>query len=106
MAEIKQFNSFQTSYKKLQEGLNISTTKINVEYYHHDFQSEPFLHIEAHVDMVKLDFIGDHGQVISIFTPELTLVFTENNYHTNLSNDSVVFGSKHDEETYCIIQFI
>ncbi|MFC4661700.1 hypothetical protein [Oceanobacillus aidingensis] len=106
MSKIKQFNSFQTSYKKLQESLDTITTKINVEYYHYDFQSEPFLHIEAFVGMVKLEFVEDYDQVISIFTPEATLVFTENNYHTNLSNDAVVFASKNDEETYCTITFI
>lgn len=106
MAEIKQFNSFPTSFKKINDSLGNGIPKINVEYYHHDFQDEPLLHIEAHLEGVRQDFIEDHGHIISILTKETTIVFTENNYHTNLSNDDVVFSSKNDDETYCIITFI
>lgn len=103
---IKQFNNFQTSYRKMIANASIDLLKINVEYYHHDFQSEPFLHIEGHIENITLDHIEEYGHVISVFTKETTLSFIESNYHTNLSNDCVIFSSKFDDETYCIIQFI
>lgn len=81
-------------------------TKVNIEFYHHDFQSEPFLHLEASVKNVSIEQVEEHGKVISILTPETLFSFSERNYHTNLSNDDVVFSSKKDDETYCLISFI
>lgn len=106
MNKIKQFNNFQTSYKRLIEQPDIDLLKINIQYYHHDFQSEPFLHVEAEIDHIIIEHVEDHGLVISILTPETTFSFSERNYNTNLSNDAVVFSSKYDEETYCIIELI
>ena len=103
---IKQFNSFDTSYKRLKEKLSNSLLKISLEYYHHDFQSEPFLLIDAYPENIRIKELEEHGKIILITTKETMVTFTEKNYNTNLSNDSVVFYSKFDEETYCIIQFI
>lgn len=106
MSKVLSFNNFQTSYKKLIQQAENDLTKINIEFYHHDFQSEPLLHIESDVENVIFEDVEGHGKVISILTTEATFSFSERNYHTNLSNDAVVFSSKHDDETHCIIDFI
>ncbi|MEN2467993.1 hypothetical protein [Ornithinibacillus sp. JPR2-1] len=106
MPKTIQFNSFQTTYNKLLKNAINDLTKVNIQYFHHDFQSEPFLHVEAKVENVMLEHVETHGLVITVLTPETTFTFTERNYYTNLSNDAVVFSSKNDGETYCIIEFI
>ncbi|WP_158681479.1 hypothetical protein [Microbulbifer pacificus] len=106
MSKILNLNSFDRTYKRIVEKSSNDLIKINVEFYHHDFQSEPFLHTEAKVQNVLFDRSLDGGAVITIMTNESYLSFAEKNYHTNLSGDDVVFSSKHNSETYCIIQFI
>ncbi|MBU9711112.1 hypothetical protein [Evansella tamaricis] len=105
MNNIKQFNSYQTTFNKLIKQANNDLIKINIAYYHHDYQSEPFLHIEAHIENVHIEETIDYGKIITIHTNEVALSFFEKNYLTNISGDAVVFSSKHDEETYCIIEF-
>ncbi|WP_200411952.1 hypothetical protein [Virgibacillus salexigens] len=106
MSNVKQFNNFQTSYRRLVEKASNDLTKIFIEFYHHDFQSEPFLHVEAPVERIFMEHVEEHGNIILILTSETTFTFNEKNYNTNISNDVVVFSSKNDEQTYCIIEFI
>ncbi|MBN6206227.1 hypothetical protein JYK21_07170 [Ralstonia pickettii] len=106
MNKIIQFNSFGTIFNKLVNQSKNDLTNVNVEFYHHNFQNEPFLHIEASVENISIEEVDEYGKIISILTSETTLSFSENNYHANLSNDDVVFSSKNDDETYCIISFI
>ncbi|MBT2600916.1 hypothetical protein J7E18_16405 [Oceanobacillus sp. ISL-73] len=106
MSKVLNLNSFNRTYKKIVEKADNDLIKLNVEFYHHDFQSEPILHMEAKIQNVLFDKSRDDGSVITIMTNESYLSFTEKNYYTNLSGDDVVFSSKHNAETYCIIQFI
>lgn len=106
MKNIKRFNSFDTSYKKLKERARNSLLKVFIECYHNDFESEPFISIEASLENVSLEEVEGHGKVINILTKEVNLSLSERNYRTNLSGDTIVFSSKLDDETYYFIQFI
>jgi hypothetical protein len=106
MSNITNFPAFTSSYKKLKEESENKLLRIFIEFYHHDFQSEPFMYLEGSVQTISMEEIEEHGKVINIITSETILSFTERNYHTNISGDAVVFSSKDDNETYCIIEFI
>lgn len=106
MNNVAVFSSFIPSYKKLQQLSHNKDLNIFIQYFHHDDQSEPFLFLEGKVDSLRLDEVEEHGKIISITTPESMFTFTERNYLTNISGDAVVFSSKNDNETYCIIEFI
>lgn len=106
MSNIKTFNNFQTSYRKMIENASNDLTKILIEFYHHDFQSEPFLVVSGHAETIRMEEVEEYGKIINITTKENILTFTERNYHTNLSNNAIVFSSKFDDETYCIIEFM
>lgn len=101
MTNVATFPSFIPSYKRLKE--NADNVYI-VEFYHQDTMSEPSVSIINSVSEVFADF--DYEPYISIrFDGGTDLTFTGESYHTNLSNDAVVFSSKFDDETYCIIEF-
>lgn len=101
MTKVVAFPSFLPSYNKLRE--NEDDTYI-VEFYHKDMPSEPTVSIINSVSEVFADF--DDEPYISIrFVGGTDLTFTSEGYHTNLSDDAVVFSSKHDDETYCVISF-
>jgi len=100
---ITNFPSFKPSFKKLK--LN-AKKRYSMQFYHHDFNSEPFLHVDAYAQFVRMEEISEHGLIITIITPDTLITFSEKNHSTNISGDSVVFSSKHDDETYCIIDFI
>ncbi|WP_337970215.1 hypothetical protein [Virgibacillus salexigens] len=106
MPKVTNLPAFKSSFKKLKEKESNSLLKMNMEFYHHDFQSEPFLHVEAPVESIFMEHVEEHRNIISILTSETTFTFSEKNYNTNISNDVVVFSSKNDEQTYCIIEFI
>lgn len=106
MSNIATFPTFISSYKKLEELNRSKALNIFIQLYHHDDQSEPFLFIEGPVESLKLEEVEEHGKIINITTPETMFTFTEINYHTNISDDAVVFSSKNDTETYYIIEFI
>ncbi len=106
MGKTIEFNNFQTTFNKLTRQAKNDLLKINIEFYHHDFESEPFIHVEADVENISIENVDLNGKVITILTNETAFSFTERNHYTNLSNDDVVFSSKNDDETYCIISFI
>lgn len=101
MSIVTLFPSFASSYKELVK--NKHNVYI-VEFYHRDVPSEPTVSIINSVSDVFAHF--DDESYISIrFVGGTDLTFTEESYTTNLSNGAVVFGSKCDNETYCIIEF-
>ncbi|MFD1066646.1 hypothetical protein [Oceanobacillus locisalsi] len=102
MAEIKQFNSFPVSYNKLTDFTN---KRVLAEYYHHDTPSEPSVSVLGTLTDVFISTDND-GYISLRFKYGTDVSFHEENYFTNLSYDSVVFASKNDEETYCIITLI
>ncbi|OAK70052.1 hypothetical protein [Lederbergia galactosidilytica] len=106
MGKTIEFNNFQTTFNRLTRQAKNKLLKINIEFYHHDSASEPFIHVEADIERIFMEIAEPHGKVITILTQETTFSFTERNHHTNLSNDDVVFSSKNDDETFCIISFI
>lgn len=102
MATVTQFPSFKTSYKRLKENKYRSFL---VEFYHYDNRSEPTLSIFSLVSEITIYEI-DNEKLIGIrFVGGTDLTFRESIYNSNLSNDDVVFSSKFDDETYCIISF-
>lgn len=101
MSNVATFPSFIPSYKRLVENKN---NVYVVEFYHRDMPSEPTVSIINLVSEVFAEF--DDEPYISIrFVGGTDLTFTSENYHTNLSDDDVVFSSKYDDETYCVIEF-
>ena|SRR5690625_826824 len=106
MSNITTFPAFISSYKKLEELNRNKALNIFIQLYHYDDQSEPFLFIEGKVESLRLEEVDEHGKIINITTPETMFIFSERNYHTNISNEAVVFSSKNDNETYYIIEFI
>lgn len=101
MKKVIQFNSFKTSYKRLLENKhNIYV----VEFYHHDMPSQPTVSIVSLVSDVFAEF-NDETYISIRFNGGTDLTFTNESYTTNLSNECVVFSSKHNDETYCIIEF-
>ncbi|GAA0344136.1 hypothetical protein ACW0TQ_07955 [Oceanobacillus sp. M60] len=103
MAEIKQFNSFPVSFNRLK---GFTNQKVLAEYYHHDVPSEPSVSVLNVAEYVSfLDFETENFIGIR-FADGTNVDFSSQIYNTNLSNDSVVFSSKNDEETYCIITLI
>lgn len=108
MAALQSSEAFKKSYARMREVFRETTgVRFNIEYYHFDDDSEPVISIDAEAERLVLDYVPEHGLVISILTKESIISFSEKNYITNLSSDnSVVFASKHNDETHCIIQFI
>jgi len=106
MSNIATFSAFVPSYRKLQQLSYNKVLNIFIQYFHHDDQSEPFLYLEGEVNSLRLEEVEEQGKIISITTPESMFTFSERNYLTNISGDAVVFSSKNDNETYCIIEFI
>jgi hypothetical protein len=102
MSKVTQFPSFKVSYEELRKNLYRS---LNIEFYHHDFSGEPTHTVHADLRDIYYEKVDEHGLVISLQFDDTALTFTEKNHHTNLSNGAVVFSSKHDSETYWIIEF-
>lgn len=101
MTNVAAFPSFKSSYRMLEKNKH---NVYVVEYYHRDMPSEPSVSIINLVSDIFADF--DDEPYISIrFVGGTDLSFTEENYNTNISDDAVVFSSKHDDRTYCIIEF-
>ena len=101
MSKITEFPSFKSSYKRLLEN---KTNVYIVEFYHRDTPSEPTVSIINRIESIFAEF--DEDPYISIrFIGGTDLSFTEESYCTNLSGDAVVFSSKFDDETHCIIEF-
>lgn len=100
MSNILAFNNFKTSAKRLKEFVS---RECLLEYYHHNTPSEPSVSVLSIVEDV---FYGNDGfdKYLSIrFKDGTDITFTDEAYNTNLSNDDVVFSSKFDDETYCIL---
>ncbi|API92673.1 MULTISPECIES: hypothetical protein [unclassified Virgibacillus] len=107
MAVLQSAEAFKKSYAKMREIARETVgVRFNIEYYHFDDDSEPVISIDAEAESLALDYVDEHGLVISILTKESIISFSEKSYTTNRGSDnSVVFASKHDE-AHCIIQFI
>ncbi len=101
MANISHFPSYLPSYNRLEENKN---NVYVVEFYHCDVPSEPTVSIVDKVSEVFADF-EDEPYISIRFDGGTDLTFTSGNYYTNLSNNAVVFSSKHVNDTYCIIEF-
>lgn len=102
MARVTPFPSFLPSVDKLKRNINKT---FFIEMYHHDFQSEPTHVIDAKPVNIYVDEIDEHGRIIEIIFRENLLVFTEKNHEANISGNTVVFSSKHDNKTYWLIDF-
>ena len=96
--------SYLASYEKIKEQTD-EGIKFFIEFYHQDDQGEPFLFTSFYSDRIKLDHVSGHGMIINIFSKEITASFSQKKYNTNVSDGSVVFSSKNDVETYCVIDF-
>lgn len=94
--------NFRDAYESLKE---MEDWKFYIHLYHHDFSGEPQLTVGSYIETLRLDYVSDHGLIITIITTETTLSFSEKNYTVNTSNGDIVFVSKHDDETHCIIEF-
>lgn len=108
MAVLQNSEAFKKSYARMRKVFRETIgVRFNIEYYHFDVDSEPVISIDAEAERLVLDYVDEHGLVISILTKETIVSFSEKNYTTNLCSDnSVVFVSKNDKKTHCIIQFI
>ncbi|MED2940690.1 hypothetical protein [Cytobacillus horneckiae] len=100
MAEIKQFNSFPVSYCRLSD--DFLNQRVLAEYYHHDMPSEPSISVLGVLTDVFISN-DDDGYINLRFENGTDISFKKENYLTNISNEEVVFTSKYDSETYCII---
>lgn len=101
MSNIAVFPSFIPSYNMLLE----NKEKIYVvEFYHRDVPSEPTVSIINKVDEIFAHF-GDDAYISIRFAGGTDLSFNADSYHTNISDNTVVFSSKYDDETYCFIEF-
>jgi len=100
---ITNFPSFMPSYKKLEKNKG---NAFSIEMYHHDDNSEPTIFIAEIPRDIRLDKLDEHGLIIEIHLKNSCLVFTERNHFTNISNETVVFSSKHDDETYWLIDLL
>lgn len=94
--------NFKNAFQLLKDKVD---WKFSVQTYHHDCNSEPFYSAESDVERVVLDHVEEHGLIIVIMTPETMISFSEKNWLTHVGKDYVTFGSKHDDETHCIIEF-
>lgn len=103
MTKVMQFNSFKTSYHELNKNLS---SRFLIEYYHHAHPGEPVISILDNVyEVVTTEIEGDTHITIKTFSETSDISFTSGEYETNLSNGYVVFASKHDNETHCLISF-
>ncbi|MFB1100854.1 hypothetical protein [Terribacillus sp. JSM ZJ617] len=104
MSNVVEFNSFDTSsnelWKKFGERKNFE-----VSLYHHNRDSEPHIHINDRPSSIEIDHDDEDGTIIVLNYKSLSFTWYEKNHHTNLSNGAVVFSSKHDSDTYWIIDF-
>lgn len=67
-------------FKKVCQHLkNKSDWKFSIQIYHHDFNGEPFFHAESNVEKVILDYVDEHGLIITIMTPDSSYSFSEKN---------------------------
>lgn len=93
---------FKQVYQKLKSK---DDWKFSIELYHHDFNSEPFIHTESDIEKIILDYVDEHGLIITVMTTEATFSFSEKNWLVYVDDDYVSFGSKYDDDTHCVIQF-
>lgn len=101
MSKIAPFPSFVPSYNRLKQ--NKDQVYI-VEFYHRDMPSEPTVSIINSVSEV-FAYFDDEAYISIRFVGGTDLTFASESYFTNISGDAVVFSSKHDDETYCLISF-
>lgn len=98
----KQASDFKKAYQKLKAK---DGWKLSIEFYHHDFISEPFLHGEFDTEKIVLDYVEEHGLIITLIMLETSFSFSEKNWSVHVAEDYISFGSKHDDDTHCIIEF-
>jgi stress-induced morphogen len=101
MSDKKTIN-FKKAYQQLK---NKSDMKFSIEIYHHDFSGEPLYNSESYVEKILLDYVDEHGLIITIMTSETTFSFSEKNWLVHVDEKYVSFGSSNDDDTYCIIEF-
>lgn len=105
MNNIKQFNSFKTSYKELKRN---EDKRFLIEFYHYDLPSMPTISVLDNVTEVMMFFDEmEREEYITIRTlkDNTDIYFSKKSYNTNLSNGCVVFSSKNDDKTHCLISF-
>lgn len=95
---------FKKAYQLLKA---MSDWKLSIQIYHHDFSSGPFFFAESDVERIVLDYVDEHGLIITIMTNETSYSFSEKNWLVNVGVDEtyIAFASKNDGETHCIIEF-
>lgn len=98
MNTVKEVHSFMEEH---------DTKKAKVEFYHHDISQEPTATVEDNVNWIVYDEkVDEHGDVLTLFLDRTSFSFTDKNHHLNISDEkTVVISSKHDTETYWIIEF-
>lgn len=99
---VTNFPSFVPSYKRLKEN---KERPFLIEFYHNDYQSEPTISIIDLASKIFMDDLDGEKTINIQFIGGTDLTFRESIYNSNLSNNDVVFSSRFDDETYCIISF-
>ena len=100
MDKVIPMNNFKTSAKRL--GQFVGHVCL-VEYYHHDASSEPTLSALSKVVDMFYGVIDAEPYIALRFSEGTDITFTGASYNTNLSNNNIVFSSKFDNKTHCII---
>ncbi len=103
---LTEFPSFISSFRFIEKQSKNELLNIHISLNHYDDPSEPILFVEGKIKSLLLEEVDGHGKVITITTNETMFSFTEKNYNAKISVNAVVFNSKHDNETYYIIEFI
>ncbi len=95
-------SEFKKAYLQLR---NKSDWRFSTQIYHHDDAGESFYSSESDVEKIILDYVEVHGLIITIITKETLLSFSEENWLAHVDERYVSFGSRHDDNTHCIIEF-
>lgn len=103
MTKITNLPTFTTSYKALKENIG---ELVLVELYHQDIVFDPVVSV---VSQLNATFNANDEGISHInlrIDGGTDLKFNSDNFDTGISDGAVVFLSKHDEGTYCVIDFM
>jgi len=100
---VTEFPSFKKGFERLKEFVDEMCL---VEFYHHEMPGVPSISVVGRIDSVFSDYIEGLSHIGMRLDGGTDLNFDNGNYKIIFSNGSVIFSSKHDNETYCIIDFM
>lgn len=103
MSKVMEFNNFKTTYNELKSN---TRKRFLIEFYHHTSPGDPVLSVLDNVyEVASCEIEGETYITIKTFSETTDVTFTSGVYETNLSNGYVVFASRYDNRTYCLISF-